>query len=99
MHLDYRGVKKPQRVELAKELAITQTELIQKGVLLEDLTVEATLSEIKLRVGVPEGTIIVPPSMAKVLIREGIDTVMLTPEENMGQADLRGETYLRRGAE
>ena len=99
MHLDYRGVKKPTGVDLAKELAITQTELIRKGVLLEDLTVEAILSEIKLRVGVPGGTIIVPPSMAKVLIREGIDMVMLTPEENMGQADLRGETCLRRGAE
>ena len=81
MHLDYRGVKKAQRVELAKELAITQTALIKRGHLLEDLTVEAILSEIKLRVGVPEGTIIVPPSLAKVLIREGIDTAMLTPEE------------------
>ena len=58
------------------------------------MTVEAALKEIELRMKPPEDTVIVPPSMAKVLQRTSIENLGATDQEQAWAARLTNASHL-----
>ena len=80
-HLNYRVFRKTERLAAGKDIAISQVEAIIPNRMLEDLTVEAALKEIEVRMKPDEGTVIVPPSMGKVLQRTSIEALGLAATE------------------
>ena len=83
VHLNYRVFRKAERLDAAKDLAISLVQVIKPNTMLEDLTVEAAMKEIELRMKPNEDVVLVPPSMAKVLERTRIETLQEahTPQE------------------
>ena len=87
--LDWRGIREGRRTEIAKDLAISMIEKVEKGKLLEDLQVEAILYEIKMRVGCPSKTLVVPPSMGRVFGREKFEPLSLSTEERTWHENIK----------
>ena len=68
--IDWRVCKGARRTELAKHLAIMNCERIDKNRTLELGTVRALMGEIEERVGVPDGVVLVEPTISITWARE-----------------------------
>ena len=80
--LDYRGLHPARREVLARDLAITNVELIKKGDTLELGTVHAMLVELEERVGFPLDTMLVEPTVAFAWARDGLEGAAAPNEED-----------------
>ena len=83
--LDWRTCKVPRRTLLAKEFAIMNTEMVQKEELIELGTLHAVLGEIEERVGLPDGVVVVEPTVAVAWAREGQGEDAPTDEQQVQQ--------------
>ena len=79
--IDWRVCRVGKRTELAKHLAIMNCELIAKNGTLELGTVRALMGEIEERVGVPEGVVLVEPTISITWAREDQGDDAPTAEE------------------
>jgi hypothetical protein len=68
--MDYRTLRKARRTELAKHLAITSCEFVEKNRTLELGTMKAFIGEIAERVGQPPGVELIEPTIAVLWARE-----------------------------
>ena len=85
--IDWRVCRGPRRTELAKHLAIMNCEFIDKNRTLELGTVRALMGEIEERVGVPEGVVLVEPTISITWAREDQGDDEPTAEEALEQKE------------
>ena len=92
--LDYRTIKPERREIIAKDLAISNVELVRGSLTLEVGTVEALMTEVQIRVGSPEGSVLIPPTQALSIARDGLDAVNPSEEEARWAESVRAATRL-----
>ena len=95
MHLDYRTHQiKARRSELADKLAIGAVEKVAPGTLLELGTVAAAMTEVAERVGVPEATTLIEPTIAVAWARDGIEPIAPNEEDEAFIKKARTSSHL-----
>ena len=73
LKIDWRKLNTETRENIAKSLAITNCEKITHGVTLELGTVAAMLHEITQRIPIDEQTMLVEPSISRIMAAYGIE--------------------------
>ena len=95
MHLDYRTSEiKARRSALADTLAIGAVEKVVPGTLLELGTVAAAMAEVAERVGVPEATTLIEPTIAVAWARDGIEPAAPNEEDEAFIKKVRTSSHL-----
>ena len=88
------GMIKARKIELADKLAIANVEKVKPGTLLELGTVAAAMTEVAERVGVPESTILIEPTVAETWARDGIEPHAPNEEDEAFIARVRSSSDL-----
>ena len=95
LHIDYRSSEiKSRRLELADKLAIGLVEKVAFGTLLELGSVTAAMTEVAERVGLPENTILIEPTIAVAWARDGIEPAAPSEEDEAFVAKVRTSSHL-----
>ena len=83
-----------RRSELADKLAIGAVEKVAPGTLLELGTVAAAMTEVAERVGVPEATTLIEPTIAVAWARDGIEPAAPNEEDEAFIKKVRTSSHL-----
>ena len=87
--VDWRVCRLPRRYQVARELAITNCEFIETGNTLELGTVHALMGEIGERVGIPDGVLLIEPTVAVAWARGDQDEPSTERQEEQQKFDER----------